>query len=459
MKKLALLAVLALVPASYALAQSSIDDEINAELDRMYARSNGNQSPSIQVNVQTNGATATANPVQSSDQKNDQKTTQATETQVKNDAASAAKNDAKNDAKNEAAAKNDTKTAVSTVQKQPVTVIEASPLTESHIDQIRKARQDAEMKTEQSLAERLELSRIQDERRRAEVLFGDRFPVLLNQGSEKPVVQPVVQQQPVVVEQAPAPVVVAPTPTPVAAPVVVAPAPTPAPVVTPVVIEKPEVVEAVAPAAPAETKASLADLKAEQDKEEFEKQTYFGLLGGMGTYQNADNVRGNYALGFSIGSKMSDRLMVEGEFLMQNYDVEQADSGPYGYDPLYPRITEMNQYSLGALVKYQLMGGTFRPVVGGIVAYNYRTFSDKQLGFDNNDASSNALDAGLLVGLDFEISKKTSIGLNYRYMFNVYNRENTPGLQTRFAQSVYNSGTPIEKFNYDVISLSGRFSF
>ena len=59
--------------------------------------------------------------------------------------------------------------------KQPTTVIEASPLTESKAETIRKARQDAELATEQTIVEKLEMSRMEDEKRRAEVLFGDKF--------------------------------------------------------------------------------------------------------------------------------------------------------------------------------------------------------------------------------------------------------------------------------------------
>ncbi len=72
MKKLAVLALVALLPTANVLAQSSLDDEINAELDRMYSRNqsvrtSGN-APSVQVNVQTNPV-ATANNNQVGDEK------------------------------------------------------------------------------------------------------------------------------------------------------------------------------------------------------------------------------------------------------------------------------------------------------------------------------------------------------------------------------------------------------
>src|SRR5690606_26573182 len=167
-----------------------------------------------------------------------------------------------------------------------------------------------------------------------------------------------------------------------------------------------------------------------------------------------------YALGVSLGSQLSDRLLVEGNFSLANYDVEQPDSGPFFYyDPNFPRITEMNQYSLGAMAKYQIMTGTVRPVIGGLATYSYRTFTDKQFGFDNNDASSHAIDLGLVVGLDLEISKEMSLGLDYRYMFNLYNRAQSSGFQQGFSQIYYNSDTAIEKFSYELVSLVARFTF
>ncbi|MFN8945586.1 MAG: hypothetical protein ACK5WZ_13300, partial [Pseudobdellovibrionaceae bacterium] len=41
--------------------------------------------------------------------------------------------------------------AAAQVQKQPTTIIEASPLTESNAERIRRARQDAELQTEQKI--------------------------------------------------------------------------------------------------------------------------------------------------------------------------------------------------------------------------------------------------------------------------------------------------------------------
>lgn len=87
------------------------------------------------------------------------------------------------------------------VQQQPTTYVQAQPVSESRAEAMRKAREHAEVQTEQKIVEKLEQSRLDDERDRADRLFGNRF--------ESP------EQKPA---PAPAPVVVAPAPVAVVAP-------------------------------------------------------------------------------------------------------------------------------------------------------------------------------------------------------------------------------------------------
>lgn len=480
MKKFAVLALVALVPAANVLAQSSLDDEINAELDRMYSRSavktSGN-APSVQVNVQTNPV-ANANNNQVADQKqlNGQTTKSEAKADQKSDQAQGQSTSAAATADTKADQAQAAKAETKTVVKNPVTVISSTPLTESRIDQIRRQRQELEIQSETRIAERLEQARIEDEQRRAEALFGDRFKAMMNQNKVEqntavvaaPVAQPVQQpapQQPV----QPTIIVVPVQQAPVAAPVAPVQEEKKEEAVKPVekveapkVEEKTEVAPVVAPVAPVEAAAPVAVSSGSLATAKQEEQTRQGFMGvnvGMGQYVSAQNVRGNYALGVSGGTKINDRILIDGAFSMANYDVEQFDSGPLGFDPLYPRITEMNQYALAGTVKYQILTGTVRPSVGGTAQYTYRTFSDKQLGFANNDATSHAIDMGLVVGLDFEMSSTMSIGLDYRYMMNLYNRAGSNAFQTRFATQVIESLNPIEKFNYQTVSIMGRFSF
>jgi hypothetical protein len=458
MKRLALLVVLAMVPASMVLAQSSLDDEINAELDRMYQTRNS--APSVQVNVQ-------ASPNQN------QSASQATE----------------------AKSANMSTTAVETkvVQKQPTTVIEASPLSESRAERLRKARQDAELQTEEKLVERIEHSRLEDERRRSEMLFGDRFNQLMTKSEQKAAQvtearQVIVNEnygvQGDVVQGAQATSTQGLAQESKAAPVLVDASEQkqqqqPIQLPAPVVVLQPEVKKVV------DADLVLVDVDIEKDhghhghKDRHEhrhevitdldpslkhaailvNRSYVAGLIGMGDFPDVRNVRGNYSLGFALGNKIDDRMLVEGTFQYSNFSIEQLDSGPLGFNPEYSRITEMSQYTGSGVLKYQFLSGSFRPVLGGVAAYNYRTFSDVQLAFGNNDASSHAIDVGVMAGADIEVTRTFSIGAETRYMWNVFNRSSNAGFQRRFSQEVIGSGTPIEELSSLNFSVVGRYYF
>lgn len=444
MKRLALLTVLALVPASMALAQNSLDEEINAELDRMYQqKSSRSAPPSVQVNVQTN-PTATATPY------NNQVSGQTTKLAQEQ--------------------------ATTTVQRAPITVIESSPLDDSRAEKLRKARQEAEMKTEESMVERLEKSRLDDERRRAEALFGDRYRQIMDQKSEQTTQQVIVNQnngkqgdviQPSAAVQAP----------------VQAPVQVQAP---PVYSEQPVIIptrpddkdrderrrnhEREEEEAAYDREKMRNDKRGQKhdddkhdekhdDKDHFERRNYISGLLGMSEYSDAINVRGNFSVGVALGTNLSENLLVEGNFLYSSFDIQQADSGPYPLDPVFGRITKMNQYGFVSVLKYQLLHGMIRPVVGGVAGYTYRTFEDKQLAFPNNNASSHAIDLGVMAGVDVEVTKSFSIGADFRYMWNLYNRTNNSGFQQRFSQTVLQCGTPIEEISYMSFFLVGRATF
>ena len=188
MKKHVLLtAVLSLMVApSFAAKSQAVDTEVDAEIDQMYSHRAAPTSVSA-------GAIAPSG------------NSQGQPIYILNQATPTSNAEATNQNSGQAVAQQ------TQVQKQPTTYIEASPLKKSRADQIREARQQVEADTESKIVEKLEVSRMEDEKRRADVLFGEKF----NQ---------VGQQQSQAVVIAPAPVAVV-APAPIAAPVVVAPAP------------------------------------------------------------------------------------------------------------------------------------------------------------------------------------------------------------------------------------------
>lgn len=402
MKHINVLALLALMPV--AVLAANFDDEVNAELDRMYkataaqssstssgAANRQEESPAaVQVNVNnTNTARATSEP------RNEQ-------------------------AQNQVQA-----------QKQPTTVIEASPLVESRADRIRKARQDVEVQTEQRIVEKLEMSRIEDERRRAEVLFGDKFNQINGiNGNNNTVIQ-----------QQTAPQVVAPV---VAQPVA------PAPIIA---VPKEEKTVEVLPVV--ETSTIAVEPPAKKTSED---KWQIGALLGVGEYPDVKNVKGSYALGVLLGRKFQDRMVVEGSFIYSNFQVEQVYGGGYDiYGQYYPRITEMDQYQGAATAKFQLGGASIRPVIGATMAYTYRSFTDTQFAMYNSDATSTAIDIGAVTGVDFELSESFTLGLDFRYMWNVSSR--TSGTFQRSTIYGNSNQSPIEKLSYYTLGIVGKSSF
>ncbi len=402
-------ALAAFVPVAV-MAQTSLDEEVNAELEKMYQTQQVPQAqrsagPAVQVNVQAQPqAAATQSNLQSANQLAEQSQLAA--------------------------------------QKQPTTVIQATPLIESKADLIRKSRQDAELSTEQTIVEKLEEARLMDEKKRAEVLFGDKFNTMTNSAAQQPAVQ--------------APVTVTP----------VVPVMVPEQVVQPLAAEKAKEETLDREAIRGEVTAALAEFKKEDEKPKL--TSYFSVMTGMGEYPDAINVQGEYSLGVAFGRKISERVIAEGSFMYSNFQVEQPaqygngasiynyQTGTYDY---YPRITEMNQYSTSGLVKYQMLGGSFRPEVGGLMSYTYRTFSDEQFALSDATVSSQAIDFGLMAGASLELSEGFALGIEYRHMWNLTNKVEGTTLQKSSIYPGQASYTPIEEMTYYNFSVVGRATF
>jgi len=328
------------------------------------------------------------------------------------------------------------------LQEQPPTNVEASPLVESNADRMRKQRQSLEVNTEQKLVEKLEDSRMSDERDRADRIFGNSF-----------------------VKPTPAPAPVAP---PAPAPVVVAPVAEPVPVV---VAPQPAAVQAVAPApqvveAPKEDKVDVRSeirlAMEELNKQEKPKQTYYiGGMVGMSEYDHADNVRGTIATGLTVGTVTEDRIVIEGSLLYSEYAVDDYTQSSYPWK-------DLEQYGIQAAVKYQLLPGKLRPFAGAVLGYTHRTASNRDLygqdAFGNavttpapsGESTSQAFDVGVTAGVDLALSNSFSIGGEARYMTNVASKRDNGDWNNWYST---NGVTPIEELDYYNITVNGKFTF
>lgn len=307
-------------------------------------------------------------------------------------------------------------------QKQPTTVIEASPLSDSRAEQIRKNRQEEELRTESRIVEKLEQSRIEDEKKRASVLFGDKFDSLQNGQPTQPVQQmPVQQPQPIIIQQ---------------------------------------------PLQP--DSSSTRDLVREEMRMAMEEENqaveapletkYFGGILGITEYPDVQNIKSNYTLGATFGSKY-DAMMVEGSFLVSNFDMQMAYLNPYN-SYLSLENYEINQFSGALAVKYQLFQGIVRPVVGGTMIYSYRNYTYVDYGMNKETGTSHAVDFGAIAGADLEFNSKMSLGLEFKYMFNLLSRINSNnGSRFGYNSNWGYSGPQLEKMQYYVMTVIGRVAF
>lgn len=301
------------------------------------------------------------------------------------------------------------------VQKQPETIIEASPLSNSRADSIRRGRQEEELKTESRIVEKLEQSRLEDEKKRASILFGDKFDNLQNV-QHAPVVAPVqappsyIQPQPIVVESNE--------------------------------LSRDDIRE--------EVRAALDDDK--NVIEPINEQRYFVATAGVGQYPDVSAIKGNYSLGAGFGNRF-DYFLVEGSFTYSNYSMTGLYIQPGTFNTIYSEF-DMNQYQGTITAKYQMLGGFVRPVLGGLASYSYRqyvaNYNSNITRAGDELRNSHALDLGILAGVDLEFNSKMSYGVELKYLFNMSRKISGSGID---------DGTAPESFEYYVGSVFARMNF
>lgn len=306
-------------------------------------------------------------------------------------------------------------------QEQPMTHVEAAPLSASRADLLRKKRQEVEVHTENKIVEKLEDSRIQDETDRADRLFGERFHRAPDRNDKVEINQPVVVAP--VAPPAPSQIVVVKEPAP----------PTPPP----------------------------QEERTKQRQNDSETGVYVFGQAGIAEYPNAVNVEGNGAVGVAVGVDVSERLSVEGNFLFSRYDIRDGYWRNYDYFDdydYYSLYKELDQYGFQAAIKYNLLPGRFKPYIGGAIGYTYRVYTDRDhsryYGSDDDTASSNAFDAGVLIGGVVAINDSFGLGAEMKYMANLDYKTNSGILD-----DVYEDGNPLEKEDYYTLSVFGRFNF
>ncbi len=328
---------------------------------------------------------------------------------------------------------------------QPATIVEAAPVAESKAEQLRKARQGAEISTEQKIVEKLEESRLKEEQDRADRLFGTKLDATSAQQLQEAAAAPA--QKVEVVPVAPAPVAPpAPTQVTIEKVEIIQPAP-------PAAIAAPEIkeVKEVAPAATVSAKS--ADIEAE---EETPSQKFYvsGALGAL-NYE-ASNVKGNFGGGVSVGMIVNERNSVELGFLYSNHYIDT-----FWEAPIY---REMDQYDISLSGKYNILTGRLRPWVGAGASYVIRNYQQRVLvsnGFQTqsiagpNEDDTESVNFLLMAGADFQISDTISIGADVGYSTNVMGRS-----EFNFQNYALPEGTKaIEEIDFFTTKVTAKMSF
>jgi len=337
-------------------------------------------------------------------------------------------------------------TVPSLVKQQPITYVEASPLGESKADQLRKQRQDYEIQTEQKIVEKLEQSRLEDERNRAQKLFGG----ALNNNQQQEQAVPTYQVQQVPVQQVVVPQQQA------------APADPPASQ-SQVEAAKNEILTKMVEQEKQATEAAAAKsvLEAEVLKEKQKQKWYVSGELGAGDYPDAQNIDGQWAGGFAVGYISNPNLWFEGSFVYSQYFIDQIWN--YGYSPAI--FKQLDQYNYSAALKYAFLTGTFKPYVGTAVSYTYRKYTDVMYyvpGYPaygvppDNSATTYAIDWGFMAGMAVQLTKDFYVGGEFRYFTNLTYRSNSALVGQRI---YYNYGRPVEDFDYATLTFSGTFTF
>ena len=352
-------------------------------------------------------------------------------------------------------------------QSAPTTVIEDQPVKDSREELLKKARGQMEDHTERRVEEKIEEARIRDEKKRA-----DRLNSAIDQSeaTPPPALAPV------------APIGAAPVFAPVGTEVIVAPAapvvvPTAQAIVAPVApvkevkVERKEVedvkVESADDVRPVVREEVRSDMARRDERKDDQAQAYVGAIGGIADYPSATNIKANGSAGVQLGYITKNRIVVEGSFAYSSFDIQQNSNGGY-YSNQYQYLPykDLSQYNMTVGLKYEILPGTFRPYVGVLAGYTKRNYSQANAYYtyatgSNQDASSDAIDYGFNVGLDFAVSSNVLIGVDFRYMTNLSNHVDDGYQAARNYSSTYGgtSTTPVEEIDYYSAGISAKFLF
>ena len=289
---------------------------------------------------------------------------------------------------------------------------------------IKNSRKNLEYRTDEKVIEKLEWSRIEDEKDRADRLFGNRLDKKYDNDYKKDDYE---QKE----EYSKPPVVV---------------------------VEKPVYVEP-------KTEVPYAykeEVKTETSYALWDQQSYIApLLGSMNS--SAGHVTSDLATGIAFGTQFATNFSVEASFIYSDITMD-GNVNELIDGKTYESFRSGEQYSFGMGVAYHFhQMGRLTPKISGLLAYTYRDM-DQTRSYQAS-ATSTAVDAGVGLGADLQVSKNFSIGAELRWMSNLsFDRDNSEldaAYRGRNLRGRSTGGTvnPFEEASYQMFLVNGRFNF
>ena len=177
----------------------------------------------------------------------------------------------------------------------------------------------------------------------------------------------------------------------------------------------------------------------------------------FGNFVGGQGLSSLAGVGFLGDYKLDRHWGLEGRLAFLTFDL----STPYYYSGWgwgrpcysYAETVTYNQVEATFGPTYRILTGKFSPVLGAMLGYTHRYFTQPTYGYSTVGYSGNSdsLSVGGLVGLDYQVTKEFSIGADLRYMVPV----------SYSANSYYYPSTrsPVEGLNYYVGSINLKFIF
>ncbi len=178
-----------------------------------------------------------------------------------------------------------------------------------------------------------------------------------------------------------------------------------------------------------------------------------GLFNFYTTYPQVLNVDFRWSGGLSVGLRLDDPgFILEGNFIYSDYYLDDRRG-----------FSEVKQYNSELFLKYSIFPEKrVRPYGGVGLSYTVRKYYNiRSPSFSRNidsqaHTTSRAIDMGVQAGVDIFVQRRMSLGIEYRYYYNINHESDSDSVFIDFFGINRNS---LEKQSYSMVSAVMRLNF